>query len=207
MKSTAFNHSLLSSQRGAMFGLDARVALAIFAGLSAIAGTAVFSAVRDTRVTGVLTEFDNISKGYINFLFDTGIDIPQDPSSTGPDIDGSGVGFQNLYVDASPTLNWEGPYITIATNTHPAGYGVFALRDGRIDAAWTPAAITAPGAGIAGKWLTLSAVPCEIAGDLEEKIDGSTGTGNTGNFRYDSACSPGDIETVAYLLSRTRDGS
>ena len=74
MKTNAFNHTLLSSQRGAMFGLDARVALAIFAGLSAIAGTAVFSAVRDTRVTGVLTEFDNISKGYINFLFDTGIE-------------------------------------------------------------------------------------------------------------------------------------
>lgn len=74
------NQRLLTNQRGAMFGLDARVALAIFAGLSAIAGTAVFSAVRDTRVTGVLTEFDNISKGYINFVFDTGVDIPQDTS-------------------------------------------------------------------------------------------------------------------------------
>jgi len=194
----------MTSQRGAMFGLDARVALAIFAGLSAIAGTAVFSAVRDTRVTGVLTEFDNISKGYINFVFDTGVDIPQDPSSTAPDTDGTGPGFQNLYLDANSTLNWNGPYITIATNTHTAGYGVFALRTGRIDANWTPAAITAPGTGIAGIWLTLSAIPCEIAGDLEEKIDGTGGAGNTGNFRYNAACAAGANETAAYLLSRTR---
>lgn len=193
----------LRSQRGAMFGLDARVALAIFAGLSAIAGVAVFSAVRDTRVTGVLTEFDNISKGYINFVFDTGVDVPQDTSSTAPNTTGTGVGFQNLYADANSTLNWNGPYITIATNTHTAGYGVFALRDGRIDANWTPSAINTS-AGISGKWLTLSSVPCEIAGDLEKKIDGTGGTGNTGNFRYDSTCSPGDNETVAYLLSRTR---
>jgi hypothetical protein len=192
----------LTSQRGAMFGLDARVALAIFAGLSAIAGTAVFSAVRDTRVTGVLTEFDNISKGYINFVFDTGVDVVKDTDPANPNTTGT-PGFQNLYKDANSTLNWNGPYITIATNDHPAGYGKFALADGRIDSNWAPTTFDIT-TGILGKWLTLSAVPCEIAGDLERKIDGTGGAGNTGNFRYNDGCAAGANVMVSYLLSRLR---
>lgn len=198
------------SQRGAMFGLDARVALAIFGGLSAIAGTAVFSAVRDTRVTGVLTEFDNISKGYINFVFDTGVDVTQDANVTPGADGGTGTaGFKNLYRNANNTLNWNGPYVTIATNLHPAGYGQFALRDGRIDGTWTVPPGTNPAGSIGGKWLTLSAVPCEIAGDLKRKIDGQNADGtpalpvDSGNFRY-AACTAGNNVLVAYLISRLR---
>lgn len=204
------SRSVSRNQRGAMFGLDARVALAIFGGLSAIAGTAVFSAVRDTRVTGVLTEFDNISKGYINHVFDTGVDITQDASVT-PGVDGGTgtAGFKNLYRNANNTLNWNGPYITIATNLHPAGYGQFALRDGRIDGTWTVPPGTNPAGSIRGKWLTLSGVPCEIAGDLKRKIDGQNADGtpalpnDNGNFRH-AACTPGNSVLVSYLVSRLR---
>jgi hypothetical protein len=198
------------SQRGAMFGLDARVALAIFGGLSAIAGTAVFSAVRDTRVTGVLTEFDNISKGYINHVFDTGVDITQDATVTPGSDGGTGTaGFKNLYRDANGTLNWNGPYVTIATNLHAAGYGQFALRDGRIDGNWGTPPGTNPAGSIGGKWLTLSAVPCEIAGDLKRKIDGQNPDGtpalpiDAGNFRY-TTCTAGNTVLVSYLISRLR---
>jgi len=202
-------HMKLKSQRGAMFGLDARVALAIFAGLSVIAGTAVFSAVRDTSVTAVVTEFDNISKGYINFVFDTGVDVQPDPADTSsPNVSGTGGGFQNLYTDANSTLGWDGPYVTIATNTHPGGYGVYSLHDGSIDVDWTSPATTG---AIPGKYIALSDVPCEIAHDVESKVDGTalvsgvaTGGGDNGNLRYNEGCTFGDNIEIFYLLSRAR---
>lgn len=199
----------LKSQRGAMFGLDARVALAIFGGLSAIAGTAVFSAVRETNVTSTLTEFDNLSKGYINYVFDTGVDIAQDASVTPGADGGSGTaGFKNLYRNAASLSSWRGPYVTVSTNIHPGGFGQFSIRDGRIDGTWTVPPGTNPVGSIGGKWLTLSAVPCEIAGDLKRKIDGQNADGTPalavgdGQFRY-VACTSGNV-TVAYLISRTR---
>ena len=182
------------SQRGAMFGLDARIALAIFAGLSIIAGMAVVSTVRKTDVTSLTSEFDNISKGYLNFAFDTGVDIPVASSA-----DGQG-GFTNLYTDADSTLNWKGPYITRSTFKHPK-YGNYSLILGSIDASWDPTSPASTGS-IPGVWLDLSSVPCEIAGNLDTQIDGSA-SGSDGNLRYDDTCSSGDNVTVAYLLSRT----
>lgn len=192
---------IVRSQRGAMFGLDARVALAIFGGLSVIAGAAVFSSVRETNVTSLLAEFDNISKGYINFTFDTGVDVPMGAGAT--------LGFQNLFTDANGTLSWQGPYITRSTTDHPV-FGVYELEEARIalgtaESTWLPGSETAcTGAGgeVCGAWLTLTQVPCEIAGNLDTRIDGSI-SGNSGNFRFDNTCVAGDTPTVAYLLSRT----
>lgn len=193
----------LKSQKGAMFGLDARVALAIFGGLSIIAGTAVFSSIRETNVTSLLAEFDNISKGYINFTFDTGVDIPMGGAGT--------EGFINLYTDANGTLGWRGPYITRSTDEHPV-YGAYELTEARIandttPSAWTPTAPTGcSGALVApdeicGAWLDLTEVPCEIAKELDERIDGVI-DGDSGNFRLDDGCTDGTTVEISYLLSR-----
>ncbi len=39
--------------KGAMFGLDARIALAIFGALSVISGAALYSAIKQAKVTQV----------------------------------------------------------------------------------------------------------------------------------------------------------
>ncbi len=46
------------ANRGAMFGLDARIALAIFGALSVISGAALYSAIKESRITSLLTEYN-----------------------------------------------------------------------------------------------------------------------------------------------------
>ena len=201
---STFTTKNLRSQRGAMFGLDARIALAIFAGLSVIAGMAVFGTIRQTDVTALVSEFDNIGKGYINYAFDTGVDIT--PGAT------AGLGFSALYENTpTETLGWNGPYITRSTDQHPR-FGVYDIIQARIDTQWasgSPTAIAASPA-INGAWVELTNVPCEIANDLDRAIDGDTDAvaagiqllPNDGNLRHESPCAAGSTGTVHYLLSR-----
>lgn len=191
----------LRSQRGAMFGLDARIALAIFAGLSVIAGMAVFGTIRQTDVTSLVSEFDNIGKGYINYAFDTGVDI-----STGAT---PGLGFAALYEDTpTPTLGWNGPYITRSTKQHPR-FGEYDIVQGRIDTIGAPPGGVSNGA-INGAWIKLTLVPCEIAKDLDKAIDGDIDPVSPGdqldpadgNLRYETPCTAGNTGSVYYLLSR-----
>lgn len=191
-----FTKKHLRAQRGAMFGLDARLALAIFAGLSVIAGMAVFDTIRETNTTALVSEFDNISKGYINYTFDTGIDIPEGTAA--------GEGIRGLWEPTStgPTtpLGWSGPYITRASEDHPV-YGDYEIVRGFIDVdGETP---QTAGGNINGAWLELTTVSCEIARDLDVKIDGDSGVNNTGNLRFPGTCPDGGDGTVYYLLSRT----
>ena len=196
-----FSTKHLRSQRGAMFGLDARIALAIFAGLSVIAGMAVFGTIRQTDVTSLVSEFDNIGKGYINYAFDTGVDITEGTNT--------GEGFRALYEDTTTaTLGWNGPYITRATAQHPR-FGIYEIIQGRIDTDAAPPASTAAGA-INGAWVELTDVPCEIANDLDKAVDGDTDPVTAGiqldpaagNLRHSTTCPKGSTGTVYFLLSR-----
>lgn len=189
-----FSNKKLRSQRGAMFGLDARIALAIFAGLSVIAGMAVFGTIRQTDIAALVSEFDNIGKGYINYTFDTGIDVPVGTTA--------GLGIRALYENTpTATLGWQGPYITRSTPDHPR-FGDYEIIQGFIDVAGADPGATAGGA-INGAWLELTTVPCEIAINLDSSIDGASGTNTTGNLRYPTTCAAGSTGTVYYLLSRT----
>lgn len=185
------------SQRGAMFGLDARIALAIFGGLSVVAGAAVVSSLRETDVTSLTTEFDNISKGYINYTFDTGVDVPL---GTDP-----GQGFAALYENTSPeTLGWKGPYLTMSSNINARFGGTYGIFQDDIDGSWGGASIpNADSEGcssICGAWLRLDTVPCEIVASIDQRIDHSDGE-SAGNVRYES-CDSGSNTVVAYFLSR-----
>ncbi len=195
----------LRSQRGAMFGLDARVALAIFAGLSVVAGMAVFGTIRQTDVTALVSELDNVGKGYVNYAFDTGIDVPVGA--------GVGQGFRGLFQDtAGGVVGWNGPYITRSSAEHPR-FGTYDIVQGRMDAASPATGI--PAAAVAGQmqgsWASLTLVPCEIAQNLDEEIDGDTDPVTAGvqllpldgNLRHANPCAAGATTTIHYLLSRT----
>lgn len=191
---TNYNYNInVRSQRGAMFGLDARLALAIFAGLSVIAGMAVFDVIRETNVSALTSEFDNYSKAYTNYTFDTGQDVPT------PATPGAGEGIQAFFEDTSPaTLNWNGPYVTRSTADHPK-FGTYTLDTGFIDVAGEDPTSTT-GGNITGAWLALSDVPCQLAESVDEAIDGEPADNEAGNFRYPTTCA--STGTVYYLLSR-----
>ncbi|HAG52880.1 MAG TPA: hypothetical protein DCL21_03740 [Alphaproteobacteria bacterium] len=94
--------------KGAMFGLDARIALAIFGALSVISGAALYSAIQHAKVTAIATEITEVAKAVEQFMLDTGQDIPHiteaDKSKTS-DL---------LYTDhliSSTVQGWKGPYL------------------------------------------------------------------------------------------------
>tara|TARA_Y100001960_G_C14563759_1_gene772183 strand:- start:80 stop:715 length:636 start_codon:yes stop_codon:yes gene_type:complete len=101
---------LISVKRGAMFGLDARITLAIFGALSVISGAALYSAILNSKATALLSELIEAGKAWEQYYLDTG----QSLSRLGAD---PAVGlFYNfntseLNVDNGAS-GWKGPYLS-----------------------------------------------------------------------------------------------
>jgi type II secretory pathway pseudopilin PulG len=106
---------MLLLKRGAMFGLDARIALAIFGALSVISGAALYSAIQDSKATAILSDMQEIGKAWEQYLLDTGKDLPlsSDPSN-----------YQrktySLVSDSS--TGWKGPYLPYKQSASFADY-------------------------------------------------------------------------------------
>ena len=67
--------------KAAMFGLDARIALAIFGALSVISGAALYSAIKNAKVVALVTEMNEVEKAVTAYLLDTGEYLPFSASS------------------------------------------------------------------------------------------------------------------------------
>lgn len=86
--------------KGAMFGLDARIALAIFGALSVISGAALYSAIQESSTVKITTIFSEVSKATEAYMLDTGIDLP-----------GSGrYAFAHELIESTEN-GWKGPYL------------------------------------------------------------------------------------------------
>lgn len=89
-------------KKGAMFGLDARIALAIFGALSVISGAALYSAIQDAKITTFYTTLIETEKALEAIVLDLGY-MPK--STTGsPDLSLFSQNMANLN-------NWNGPYM------------------------------------------------------------------------------------------------
>jgi type II secretory pathway pseudopilin PulG len=91
------------SKRGAMFGLDARIALAIFASLSVISGVALYKSIQKSMATAALVTFENINKAIESYYIDTG---------TLPVLYTVEIYTKDLIEDPGVT-GWKGPYAEI----------------------------------------------------------------------------------------------
>lgn len=94
------------TKKAAMFGLDARIALAIFGALSVVSGAALYSAIQEAKVTQTITDMQELIKAVEAYYLDVGspLNLISKP--------GSVARAANLAED--PGLKgWKGPY-------HPA---------------------------------------------------------------------------------------
>jgi hypothetical protein len=98
------------NKKGAMFGLDARIALAIFGALSVISGAALYSAVEQSKATALLTELQEVGKAWEQFYLDTGTKFIGRSNSEIYIFD-SGSLIENTY----NIKNWKGPYLPNST--------------------------------------------------------------------------------------------
>lgn len=111
--------SPLSNQRGAIFGLDARVALAIFSVLSVVAGVTSVLSVQSIRAKSLAQEMDAFGTAIESMQHDLKTDIftalitPSEESA-----------FRALYdnivlEETQMRPRWLGPYINVTSNVHP----------------------------------------------------------------------------------------
>tara|TARA_Y100001960_G_scaffold317499_1_gene385908 strand:+ start:1611 stop:2216 length:606 start_codon:yes stop_codon:yes gene_type:complete len=103
-------------KKAAMFGLDARIALAIFGALSVISGAALYSAIQQAKATSFITEMREIAKAWEQYYLDTGVSLAQH-SSDSSNIGGFHRLKTNHLVSDSGVSGWNGPYLSYKPNT------------------------------------------------------------------------------------------
>jgi len=94
---------------GAMFGLDARIALAIFGALSVISGAALYSAIQDAKTEQYKQVFDSMIKAHEAYYLDTGKPLPL--------FDARVAYTPDLIENRESLATWKGPYLSDFTKT------------------------------------------------------------------------------------------
>lgn len=171
-------------KKAAMFGLDARIALAIFGALSVISGAALYSAIQDAKITAGIVSLEEISKALIQFNLDTGQDLPSYSAQTRDaselvkaTVDGSKGPYLpyedtgNGFTFIMSLLGDSEEYIHIYNCMEPFG-----------GLAGTVACNTCDGSSTCAPWVKLGHFDESIYTALEEKIDGNDGY-DKGKFR------------------------
>ncbi|HAG52212.1 MAG TPA: hypothetical protein DCL21_00295 [Alphaproteobacteria bacterium] len=98
----------MTNKKGAMFGLDARIALAIFGALSVISGASLYSAIQNAKVTALNQSIVELDKAIEQYYLDTGEMLGQSGSVHGPH-DALLIG--DLLQNDRGLKGWNGPYI------------------------------------------------------------------------------------------------
>ncbi len=176
---------ILLSQQGAMFGLDARIALAIFGGLSVVTGAALFNVSLDTQNSALRTEINNITQAYMSMNLDTGL---------------NDANFDDIIrIPSGPNAQyWKGPYLTRADNNNSLFGGQYAMLKGDTATNNTP-----PQACNLDEncfvWLSLTDLPEKVAAFLDKSID-STQDPSSGLLRYFETDSTAKRGTIYYAF-------
>lgn len=182
-------------KHGAMFGLDARIALAIFGALSVISGAALFSAIENIKTTAMLTTLNEFEKAYIQYVLDNANNLTDTSSA---------VHIGNLYSNYNSFTEWKGPYYgtksTSSTNLQFNLTGVSSV-DSALGSYRYSGEFWGPGGGSAVKEQPCTALSCFgylrmtsstssvksdltlMAKDLDKLIDNADGPA-VGKLRY-----------------------
>ena len=191
------------TNKGAMFGLDARIALAIFGALSVISGAALYSAIQNSKATAIVTEMREVAKAFEAYYLDTGIDLER-VATSGNDLHRRKVvGL----VEDTGAAGWAGPYLSYEANgvgfLHHPTYSYFSIVS-TSDVDWGLDNATAPSWYDSDAlcsssiqcylWVQLTGISTELHDKVDEIVDGSDGA-DKGNFRYYKPAS-----TYTYLL-------
>lgn len=167
MTFTNLTHSSTNSQRGALFGLDARIALAVFSLLAVITGAAMVLNLNESRAKGLTGELVETAKALEVFHQDVQADIfavLSEPSEA--------RAFQALYDNSVITeadnrrARWNGPYIRASNNRNP-NFGTMSLQKRGADHTKPCDAET-----LCFLWLVYDAVKPQIVREANEIVDG-----------------------------------
>jgi len=187
-------------KKAAMFGLDARIALAIFGALSVISGVALYNTVKNAKATALLASMREIGKAWESYYLDTGKNIPTQTNDLGQ-LTGYSHKSNQLVENTDNIQGWEGPYLPYA----PSGvvlkhniYNDIFIQTTTNKATWgdnvlwfDPVNGRCPSGDTCSIWVAISGVKStSIISILDKKIDNGDGA-KSGGFRwYDNGGSP-----------------
>tara|TARA_Y100001960_G_scaffold305862_1_gene360440 strand:+ start:956 stop:1546 length:591 start_codon:yes stop_codon:yes gene_type:complete len=184
--------------KAAMFGLDARIALAIFGALSVISGAALYSAIQQSKVTALVTEMTEIGKAVEQYYLDTGQLLPI------VSVAGNTRNVWELVENTASITGWNGPYLTYkkgSDNTqlvHPV-YGPIKVFSTRTTtwADFTGASIECLTSKLACDiWVVFHDINDSLMSAVETYLDDTSAPGTTnfeGKFRYSKTNSDGGM--------------
>jgi Tfp pilus assembly protein PilE len=186
------------NKKGAMFGLDARIALAIFGALSVISGAALYSAIQEAKVIAAIAEMNEVGKAYEAYYLDTGTELNL--------IANPYLEIQEL-VESTKT-GWKGPYLpykistNIRLNNGKYTMIIYELKDGpwagSTEADWINAKCDLNNVtGNCGTWIATTSLPIDIINALDLKIDGEKDY-TTGKVRYFKSNGAGNYVMIRY---------
>jgi hypothetical protein len=179
----------INIKKAAMFGLDARIALAIFGALSVISGAALYSAILQAKAISIIADMKEVGKAWEQYYLDTGFDLPL------RDEDESSV-FYYSYKTAelvSSTVNgWKGPYLSYPVSgandylSHSTYTNILmekVTNDDWSDTDWSSERCNTSGDQCFA-WVSINGInSSSIANKIDEIIDGGDGAGS-GDFRW-----------------------
>lgn len=162
--------TFLTKQRGAMFGMDARVALAIFGTLALIGGYTMIGRIDTARTGKFIKELSTISEGLAALQTDTGR-MPSLDWTSPTDI------FEVVCQDPG-IAKWNGPYVSDCDSSENLGDRIIPPGGG----AWSSAALqndrtTACAYGEnCYVWLSVNNFPEDTFITINDVIDENGGT-------------------------------
>ncbi|HAG53244.1 MAG TPA: hypothetical protein DCL21_05615 [Alphaproteobacteria bacterium] len=173
--------------KGAMFGLDARIALAIFGALSVISGAALYSAIQNTRVISQVNSMKEIEKALEAYYLDTG-QLPG-ASSNNPSND---LSIKALVEKPANVNNWNGPYISLTKHTDDYLIGPNGKNVGLVHRESDSGYTQCNKGDDCSIFIWNHEPDLSFRNKIEEYLDGVTPTGNqnsTGVYHFDSISS------------------
>ncbi len=154
-------------QTGALFGLDARIAMAVFAVLTLVAGVAVLGNLDSSRAKSLAAEISDIGKAIEGYHADLKTDIFQTLDEP-TEKNAFTALYDNMVVTERRNLRgrWLGPYVNFTSARHPRyGEMVIKKQPGDHTQDCNPDEICY-------LWLVFSNVKLGIISEVNEIIDG-----------------------------------
>jgi type II secretory pathway pseudopilin PulG len=205
----------MNNKKAAMFGLDARIALAIFGSLSVIAGAALYSAIKNTEITKTINQMQEVNKAVEAFYLDTGSHLEQGSAYYYPSrIDALLDNYNSL-------ANWHGPYLpdyyswgsvtlrNVVQNSKKMAASAYVLNNTDWDEGFGFSNQCSTGEtcyfylafkniySINASALTADDLDLSIMQKIDEKIDGGDGM-DTGSFRWNDGNSTFYLRSIPY---------
>tara|TARA_Y100000590_G_C15515850_1_gene937280 strand:- start:341 stop:943 length:603 start_codon:yes stop_codon:yes gene_type:complete len=191
-------------KKGAMFGLDARIALAIFGALAIISGAALYSAIQESKAIQLITQANELAKAWEQYYIDTGVYPPTHTTD-------SQFILLNLLENDANVSDWNGPYLS--NEISPSGTHLIlvngdnaAIRKinsqawGLSSNGWQPNGICTTDNDCFLN-VALSKDTDNLATIIDRKIDNNDG-GDAGKFRWWTGASPGEPYRFHFQFDR-----